>query len=111
MGIGDEKDSYKPGLCEKLLMFLSIVVLIITFPYRFWHYLKIVKEYQRAVVFRLGRVQKKTKGPGLIVVLPFVDDVRIVDLRLRSFEIAPQQILSKDSVSLSVSAVCYYRIY
>ncbi|KAM9039999.1 stomatin-like protein 3 [Sarcophilus harrisii] len=86
--------------------------MIMTFPFSIWMCLKIVKEYERAVVFRLGRIQaKKAKGPGLILVLPCVDVFVKVDLRTVTCNIPPQEILTRDSVTTQVDGVVYYRIH
>ncbi|XP_043388253.1 stomatin-like protein 3 isoform X3 [Chelonia mydas] len=74
--------------------------------------LKIVKEYERAVVFRLGRiVSKRAKGPGLIIVLPCTDVFTRVDLRTVTSNIPLQEILTKDSITTQVDGVVYYKIY
>ncbi|XP_036687744.1 stomatin-like protein 3 [Balaenoptera musculus] len=86
--------------------------MIITFPISIWMCLKIIKEYERAVVFRLGRIQAdKAKGPGLILVLPCIDVFVKVDLRTVTCNIPPQEILTRDSVTTQVDGVVYYRIY
>ena len=70
-----------------------------------------VQEYERAVVFRLGRVSAGgAQGPGLVFVVPLVDTMVKVDLRTVSYDVPPQEILSRDSVTVSVDAVVYYRI-
>lgn len=72
---------------------------------------QVVQEYERAVVFRLGRLLKGgAKGPGIFFVIPCIDSFCKVDLRTVSFDVPPQEILSKDSVTVSVDAVVYYRI-
>ncbi|KAG0421532.1 hypothetical protein HPB47_002582, partial [Ixodes persulcatus] len=71
----------------------------------------IVQEYERAVIFRLGRlVEGGAKGPGLFFIIPCIDTYCKVDLRTVSFDVPPQEILSKDSVTVAVDAVVYYRI-
>ncbi len=71
-----------------------------------------VKEYQRAVVFRLGKIRDgKAKGPGILFVLPCVDHVILADMRTQTFEVPPQEILTKDSVSILVDAVLYIKIF
>ncbi len=71
-----------------------------------------MKEYERAVILRLGRVLPGgAKGPGLFFMLPCLDSIVIVDLRTITFDVAPQEILTKDSVTITVDAVCYYRTY
>uniref|UniRef100_A0A183CEG9 PHB domain-containing protein n=1 Tax=Globodera pallida TaxID=36090 RepID=A0A183CEG9_GLOPA len=72
---------------------------------------KVSKEYERAVVFRLGRLIKRgTKGPGMFFIMPCIDTFKMVDLRVLSFDVPPQEILSRDTVTVSVEAVIYFRI-
>ena len=71
-----------------------------------------MKEYERAVIMRLGRILSGgAKGPGLFFILPCIDDIMTVDLRTVTFDVPPQEILTKDSVTVTVDAVCYYRTY
>jgi len=86
----------------------SVSILINLFIY----FEKIVKEYERAVIYRLGRnlAGSGAKGPGLFFVLPCVDNVNLVDLRTITFDVPPQEILTKDSVTVTVDAVVYYKI-
>ena len=72
--------------------------------------LKIVKEYERAVVFRLGRLLKSAKGPGIIIIIPVIDRWVRVNLRLVAMEVPPQDIITKDNVSVKVNAVVYFRV-
>ena len=73
--------------------------------------IKIVNEYERAVIFRLGRILKGgAKGPGLFFILPCVDKCIKCDLRTITFDVAPQELLTKDSVTVTVDAVCYLKI-
>ncbi len=71
--------------------------------------LRILREYERGVVFMLGRFWK-VKGPGLVIIVPFVQQMVRVDLRLRVLDIPPQDVISRDNVSVKVSAVVYYRV-
>src|SRR4051794_37427093 len=71
---------------------------------------RILKQYERAVVFRLGRVRGGARGPGLIAVVPFVDRVHRVSLRIVTMPIQSQGIITRDNVSVDVSAVAYYRV-
>jgi len=69
------------------------------------------KEYERAVIFRLGRVKRGgAQGPGLFFIIPCMDSMAVCDLRTVSFDVAPQEILTKDSVTVAVDAVVYYKI-
>ncbi|XP_060584780.1 band 7 protein AGAP004871-like [Ruditapes philippinarum] len=100
------------GCCGYVLMFFSIVILILFFPFSLVCSLKIVQEYERAVIFRLGRVVSGgAKGPGLFFLFPCVDTFKSVDLRTFSYDIPPQEILTKDSVTVAVDAVIYARIF
>ena len=70
-----------------------------------------VQQYEKAVIFRLGEIKhKEGVGPGLFTHLPCLDEMRVVDLRTISFGVCPQEILTKDSVTVTVDAVVYYRI-
>src|SRR3954470_10352262 len=71
---------------------------------------RIIKQYERAVIFRLGRVRGGARGPGLIVFVPFVDRVHRVSLRIVTMPIQSQGIITRDNVSVDVSAVAYYRV-
>ncbi|MBM3530432.1 MAG: slipin family protein [Alphaproteobacteria bacterium] len=71
--------------------------------------IRILREYERAVVFLLGRLWK-VKGPGLVIIVPFIQQMVRVDLRTRVFDVPPQDVISKDNVSVRVNAVVYYRV-
>jgi regulator of protease activity HflC (stomatin/prohibitin superfamily) len=72
--------------------------------------IKIVKEYERGVIFRLGRVQGGAKGPGLFILIPFVDKMVKVDLRTVTMEVPPQEVITRDNVPARVTAVIYFRV-
>ena len=72
--------------------------------------IRILKQYERGVQFRLGRVEDGARGPGLIFILPFVDHVHRVSLRIVTLPIQSQGIITKDNVSVDVSAVAYYKV-
>lgn len=72
--------------------------------------IKILREYERGVIFRLGRVLKKPKGPGLIFVFPPIDRMVRVSLRIVVLDIPPQDVITKDNVSVKVNAVVYFRV-
>ncbi|MCX7827633.1 MAG: slipin family protein [Thermanaerothrix sp.] len=82
---------------------LLFIILVLTSS------IKVVPEYQRAVVFRLGRLIK-AKGPGLIVVIPFIDRVMKVDLRVVTLDVPVQEVITKDNVPIKVNAVVYFRV-
>jgi regulator of protease activity HflC (stomatin/prohibitin superfamily) len=85
---------------------LAIIVLIVLF---LASAVKILKEYERGVIFRLGRVIK-TKGPGLIILIPIVDKMVKVSLRLVAMDVPPQDVITRDNVSVKVNAVIYFRV-
>jgi regulator of protease activity HflC (stomatin/prohibitin superfamily) len=71
--------------------------------------IKILREYERAVVFTLGRFQK-VKGPGLVLLIPFIQEMVRVDLRIQVVEIPSQDVISHDNVSMKVDAVLYFNV-
>jgi regulator of protease activity HflC (stomatin/prohibitin superfamily) len=70
---------------------------------------KILNEYERGVIFRLGRLIA-SKGPGIILLIPLIDKLQRLSLRLVTLDVPPQDVITKDNVSLKVNAVVYYRI-
>ena len=72
--------------------------------------IKIVKEYERGVIFRLGRVQGRAKGPGLFILIPFVDKMVKIDLRTVTMDVPPQDVITRDNVPARVNAVVYFRV-
>src|SRR5262249_32569900 len=83
-----------------------IVIIAIAFLYST---IRILREYERAVVFTLGRYTG-TKGPGLFLLVPFVQQMVRVDLRVVVDEVPPQDVISRDNVSVKVNAVIYFRV-
>ena len=71
---------------------------------------RILKQYERAVLFELGKVKGDARGPGLIVFIPFIDRIHRVSLRIITMPIQSQGIITRDNVSIDVSAVAYYRV-
>ena len=72
---------------------------------------RVLREYERAVVFRLGRARRNLAGPGLIVLLPFgLDRARVVDTRIQAIQIPPQEVITRDNISIVVSAVVYANV-
>jgi regulator of protease activity HflC (stomatin/prohibitin superfamily) len=71
---------------------------------------RILKQYERGVQFRLGKVKDGARGPGLIFIIPLVDRVHRVSLRIVTMPIQSQGIITRDNVSVDVSAVAYYRV-
>ncbi len=71
--------------------------------------IKILKEYERAVIFRLGRLVA-SRGPGIVYVIPFIERMQKVELRTVTMDIPPQDVITRDNVSVKVSAVLYFRV-
>lgn len=88
------------------LAYLVLAVIVILF---FTSAIRILREYERGVVFTLGRFTG-VKGPGLIILIPFVQQMVRVDLRVVVEDVPPQDVISRDNVSVKVNAVLYYRI-
>ncbi|XP_059084146.1 band 7 protein AGAP004871-like [Tigriopus californicus] len=111
VGSGDNEEGGCSKCLSTLLLVVSIILVIVTLPISIFMVVKQVQEYQRAVIFRLGRVKKGgSVGPGLFFIIPCVDSISVVDLRTVSFDVPPQEILTKDSVTVAVDAVVYYKI-
>jgi regulator of protease activity HflC (stomatin/prohibitin superfamily) len=72
--------------------------------------IKVVKEYERGVIFRLGRVQGGPKGPGLFILLPLIDRMVKIDLRTVTMDVPPQDVITRDNVPARVNAVVYFRV-
>lgn len=88
-----------------LLIVLAIIILIIIA-----NGVRIVNQYERGVVFRLGRVRSEIKQPGLRLIIPIVDQMRKVSMQIVTLPVDSQKIITKDNVSIDVSAVAYYQI-
>jgi len=84
-----------------------ITVLIVVFILS--QVVKILNEYERGVIFRLGRLIP-SKGPGIILLIPFIDKLQKMSLRLVTLDVPPQDVITRDNVSIKVNAVLYYRI-
>lgn len=86
-------------------LFLPVFLILLLLAYS----VRILREYERAVVFMLGRLWK-VKGPGLVIIIPVIQQMVRVDLRTRVFDVPPQDVISRDNVSVRVNAVVYYRV-
>src|SRR5437763_11796058 len=85
-----------------VLLFLVLLFLVSA--------IKVAREYERGIIFRLGRLLPEPKGPGLFILIPVVDRMVKVDLRTITLNIPPQEVITKDNVPVRVSAVAYFRI-
>jgi len=86
---------------------IFIIVLVVFFLY---NAIKILNEYERGVVFRLGRVLGRPKGPGLIILIPVIDKMVRVSLRTVVLDVPAQDVITRDNVSVKVNAVVYFRV-
>jgi len=89
---------------------IAVVVVLFIFLLFVIAAIKIAREYERGVIFRLGRLLDPPKGPGLFILIPIVDRMVKVDLRTITLNIPPQEVITKDNVPARVNAVAYFRI-
>src|SRR5436305_1801053 len=90
-----------------LVALAVVVILVVLFLFSA---IKVAREYERGIVFRLGRLMPEPKGPGLFLLIPVVDRMVKVDLRTITLNIPPQEVITKDNVPVRVNAVAYFRI-
>ncbi len=95
-----------PILAPSILSFLFVIFLVLYF---LSSAIKILKEYERGVVFRLGRIIP-VKGPGLVIIWPIIDRLVRVSLRTVTFDVPSQDIITKDNITVKVNAVVYFRV-
>src|SRR3989442_633808 len=89
---------------------IALGVIVFIFVLFFIAAVKVAREYERGVVFRLGRLLDRPKGPGLFLLIPVIDRMVRVDLRTITLNIPPQEVITKDNVPARVNAVAYFRI-
>ena len=119
-----------PGICALIMTIGSLLLIVVSLPLSLLFVVKVVQEYERAVIFRLGRLLTGgARGPGVFFIIPCVDIYEKIDLRTATYEIPPQevtftpnvelgcwdaiyiqQILTKDSVTVFVNAIMYYKV-
>jgi regulator of protease activity HflC (stomatin/prohibitin superfamily) len=87
----------------------ATIVLVIVILYLFSS-IKVLREYERGVIFRLGRVLERPKGPGLILVFGPIDRMVRISLRIDTLEVPPQDLVTRDNVTVKVNAVVYFRV-
>ncbi|MFO0569524.1 MAG: SPFH domain-containing protein, partial [Polyangiaceae bacterium] len=94
------------GLSVTALMFFGFVCFVILL-----RSFRVINEYERGVIFRLGKVgQSGVKSPGLRIVLPLIDRLVRVDLRTVTLDVPPQEVITKDNVTIKVNAVVYFNV-
>src|SRR5918994_2772003 len=95
------------GIVVSLVVLFAAVLFVI---YVVVSAVRIVNEYERGVIFRLGRVQGTAKGPGLFLLVPIVDKMIKIDLRTVTMDVPPQDLITRDNVPAKVNAVVYFRV-
>jgi regulator of protease activity HflC (stomatin/prohibitin superfamily) len=101
------------GLLQSVAIGFAAIVLVavvVVILFILTSAVKIVKEYERGVIFRLGRVQGRAKGPGLFILIPVVDRMVKVGLRTVTLDVPPQDLITRDNVPVRVTAVIYFRV-
>ncbi|XP_061594980.1 podocin, partial [Cololabis saira] len=99
------------GVFEWLLMVFVLAIVLLFLPLSIWFCVKVVREHERAVIFRLGHLLRgKPGGPGLIFHLPFLDVCHKVDIRLKTLLVPPHSVVTKDLARPELSVACYYQI-
>src|SRR3989454_3049760 len=89
---------------------VAVAVLLLLVALFLFSAIKVAREYERGIVFRLGRLLPEPKGPGLFLLIPIVDRMVKVDLRTITLTVPPQEVITKDNVPVRVNAVAYFRI-
>jgi regulator of protease activity HflC (stomatin/prohibitin superfamily) len=90
-----------------LIVVAAVVLILVLFLFAA---VKVAREYERGVIFRLGRLLPEPKGPGLFLLIPIIDRMVRVDLRTVTLNVPPQEVITKDNVPVRVNAVAYFRI-
>jgi regulator of protease activity HflC (stomatin/prohibitin superfamily) len=94
------------GIAVTVIVLAAILFVVIILA----NAVRIVQEYERGVIFRLGRVQGRAKGPGLFLLIPIVDRMVKIDLRTVTMDVPPQDVITRDNVPAKVNAVAYFRV-
>jgi len=102
-------DAGKPVNKEETMLQLPLILIVAFVVLFLWSAIRVLNEYERGVIFRLGRVIK-AKGPGLIILIPMIDKMVKVSLRLVVSDVDPQDVITRDNVSVKVNAVIYFRV-
>ncbi|KAL3871686.1 hypothetical protein ACJMK2_039670 [Sinanodonta woodiana] len=107
----EDGESSRIGCCGWILTIFSFLIILATIPLSLLFIIKVVEEHERAVIFRLGRLLSGgAKGPGIFFIMPCIETYIKVDLRTVYFDIPPQEVITKDSVTVYVDAVVFYRV-
>ncbi|XP_054243948.1 stomatin-like protein 1 isoform X5 [Indicator indicator] len=106
----DSSQGWLSWICHGIITSLVFLLMVLTFPISGWFALKVVPTYERMIIFRLGRI-RAPQGPGLVLLLPFIDHWQRVDLRTRAFNVPPCKLTSKDGAIISMGADVQFRVW
>ncbi|NWR54569.1 STML1 protein, partial [Bucorvus abyssinicus] len=106
----DSSQGWLSWICHGIITSLVFLLMVVTFPISGWFALKIVPTYERMIIFRLGRI-RAPQGPGVVLLLPFIDHGQRVDLRTRAFNVPPCKLISKDGAVISMGADVQFRVW
>ena len=102
-------DRYSQGSCEEVRMAITVAAIAAIVIIFLMNAIRIVREYERGVIFRLGRLVG-AKGPGIFLLIPIIDKMVKVTLRMVTLDVPPQEVITKDNVTTSVNAVLFFRV-
>merc|ERR1719499_1119855 len=105
----DENRDESGGCCEMVVIFLAWFIVIVI-PIFWFFVFKTVTDYERALIFRLGKLEGNPRGPGLFIINPLTDTMIIVDLRIEVVNLFPQDMMTKDSVTVKVDGIVYTKV-
>ncbi|NXM65718.1 STML1 protein, partial [Serilophus lunatus] len=106
----DSSQGWLSWICHGIITSLVFLLMVVTFPISGWFALKVVPTYERMIIFRLGRI-RAPQGPGVVLLLPFIDHWQRVDLRTRAFNVPPCKLTSKDGAIISMGADVQFRVW
>ncbi|ESO89311.1 hypothetical protein LOTGIDRAFT_183359 [Lottia gigantea] len=109
LDVQTSQSSVATNVIHGLLSFIFIILLILTFPVSIWFTFKMIPNFQKIVIFRLGKLIG-AKGPGIVCVIPFIDRLHKVDVRIKAFNVPPKQIITRDGAVVEVGSDVHYRI-
>jgi regulator of protease activity HflC (stomatin/prohibitin superfamily) len=89
---------------------LAPIIILVLVVFFLFSAVKILNEYERGVIFRLGRALHEAKGPGVILLIPIIDQMRKVNLQVITYDVPTQDVITRDNVSIQVNAVVYFRV-
>jgi len=104
-----EKAQGTSGPCEMIITFIAWVIVVVI-PIFWFFVFRTVTDYERALIFRLGKVEGGVRGPGLFLINPLLDVIRIVDQRIETVNLIPQDMMTRDSVTIRVDGIVYTKV-